>query len=149
MLAYCTGGLVLDVPAKSLPSLVDWTLKEAKLGQPKLSGPGKDADPLLVLTEAALERYGLPVTLTEEEKHAGRIPEGHKVIKQLARGLEADQARLRPVGADLPLRHRLRAGLRAALHPLLERARLPALGGPPGSFRRRNSPACWACTPRG
>lgn len=59
VLAYCTGGLVLDVPAKSLPSLVDWTLKEAKLGQPKLSGPGKDADPLLVLTEAALHRYGL------------------------------------------------------------------------------------------
>ncbi|MFF3516748.1 telomere-associated protein Tap [Streptomyces sp. NPDC002573] len=85
VLAYCTGGLVLDVPAKSLPSLVDWTLKEAQLGQPKLSGPGKDADPLLVLTQAALERYGLPVALTEEERLAGRIPEGHKVIKQLAR----------------------------------------------------------------
>ncbi|MCZ9354759.1 helix-turn-helix domain-containing protein [Streptomyces mutabilis] len=85
VLAYCTGGLVLDVPAKSIPALVDWTLREAKLGAPKLAGPGKDADPLIVLTEAALERYGLPVTLTEEEKHAGRIPEGHKVIKQLAR----------------------------------------------------------------
>ncbi|MEV0982349.1 helix-turn-helix transcriptional regulator [Streptomyces sp. NPDC049915] len=85
VLAYCTGGLVLDVPAKSIPALVDWTLREAKLGQPKLSGPGKDADPLLVLTEAALERYGLPVTLTEEERLAGRLPEGHKVIKQLAR----------------------------------------------------------------
>ncbi|MDX3403414.1 telomere-associated protein Tap [Streptomyces sp. ME01-18h] len=85
VLAYCTGGLVLDVPAKSIPALVDWTLREAKLGAPKLAGPGKDADPLIVLTESALERYGLPVTLTEEEKHAGRIPEGHKVIKQLAR----------------------------------------------------------------
>ncbi|MGW0611397.1 telomere-associated protein Tap [Streptomyces sp. NPDC002788] len=85
VLAYCTGGLVLDVPAKSIPTLVDWTLKEAKLGQPKLSGPGKDADPLLVLTESALARYGLPVTLSEEERHAGRIPEDHKVIKQLAR----------------------------------------------------------------
>lgn len=85
VLAYCTGGLVLDVPAKSLPSLVDWTLKEAKLGAPKLSGPGKDADPLLVLTEAALKRYGLPATLTEEERLAGRLPEGHKVIKQLVR----------------------------------------------------------------
>ncbi|MEU8655065.1 telomere-associated protein Tap [Streptomyces sp. NPDC048737] len=83
--AYCTGGLVLDVPAKSLPALVDWTLREAKLGAPKLSGPGKDADPLLVLTEAALERYGLPVALTEEERLAGRIPEGHKVVKQLTR----------------------------------------------------------------
>ncbi|MEV2211400.1 helix-turn-helix transcriptional regulator [Streptomyces sp. NPDC050997] len=85
VLAYCTGGLVLDVPAKSIPALVDWTLREAKLGQPKLSGPGKDADPLLVLTEAACERYGLPIALTDEERLAGRIPEGHKVIKQLAR----------------------------------------------------------------
>ncbi|MFB7327111.1 telomere-associated protein Tap [Streptomyces sp. NPDC056190] len=85
VLAYCTGGLVLDVPAKSIPALVDWTLREAKLGQPKLSGPGKDADPLLVLTQAALERYGLPATLTEEERLAGRLREGHKVIKQLIR----------------------------------------------------------------
>ncbi|MGW4824858.1 helix-turn-helix domain-containing protein, partial [Streptomyces sp. NPDC004227] len=85
VLAYCPGGLVLDVPAKSIPALVEWTLKEARLGQPKLSGPGKDADPLIVLTEAALERYGLPVALTDEERLAGRIPEGHKVIKQLAR----------------------------------------------------------------
>ncbi|MER7692851.1 helix-turn-helix transcriptional regulator [Streptomyces sp. NPDC097610] len=83
--AYCVGGLVLDVPAKSIPALIDWTLKEAKLGQPKLSGPGKDADPLLVLTEAALERYGLPPALTDEERLAGRLPEGHKVIKQLVR----------------------------------------------------------------
>ncbi|MCX5318040.1 DNA-binding transcriptional regulator [Streptomyces sp. NBC_00154] len=85
VLAYCTGGLVLDVPAKSLPSLVDWTLKEARLGAPKLAGPGKPADPLLVLTETALERYGLPVALGDQERLAGRIPEGHKVIKQLTR----------------------------------------------------------------
>ncbi|MBT2423697.1 helix-turn-helix domain-containing protein [Streptomyces sp. ISL-22] len=85
VLAYCVGGLILDVPAKSLPSLVDWTLKEAGLGQPKLSGPGKDADPLLVLTETACERYGLPAALTDEERLTGRLPEGHKVIKQLAR----------------------------------------------------------------
>ncbi|MFF8609686.1 telomere-associated protein Tap [Streptomyces sp. NPDC015346] len=84
-LAYCVGGLVLDVPAKSVASLVEWTLTEAKLGAPKLSGPGKDADPLLVLTEAACERYGLPVRLTDEERTAGRLPEGHKVVKQLAR----------------------------------------------------------------
>ncbi|MEU5404236.1 helix-turn-helix domain-containing protein [Streptomyces sp. NPDC005963] len=85
VLAYCVGGLVLDVPAKSLPSLVEWTLREAKLGAPKLSGPGKPADPLLVLTEAALERYGLPLVLSEEERLAGRLPEGHKAIKQLTR----------------------------------------------------------------
>lgn len=64
-------------PAKSIPSLVEWTPKEAKPVAPKSSGQGKDADPLLVLTEAALERYGLPVALTEEERLAGRIPEGH------------------------------------------------------------------------
>ncbi|MFJ9634884.1 telomere-associated protein Tap [Streptomyces sp. NPDC101175] len=85
VLAYCVGGLVLDVTAKSLPALVEWTLGEGRLGQPKLSGPGKDADPLIVLTEAACEHYGLPTTLTKEERLAGRIPEGHKVIKQLTR----------------------------------------------------------------
>ncbi|MEV6793205.1 helix-turn-helix transcriptional regulator [Streptomyces sp. NPDC051320] len=83
--AYCVGGLVLDVPAKSVPALVDWTLSEARLGAPKLSGPGKDADPLIVFTEAACERYGLPLHFTEEERLSGRLPEGHKVIKQLKR----------------------------------------------------------------
>ncbi|MET9668435.1 helix-turn-helix transcriptional regulator [Streptomyces sp. NPDC006475] len=83
--AYCIGGLVLDVPATSLPALVEWTLAEAKLGQPKLSGPGKDADPLIVLTEAACERYGLPTQLSDAERHSGRLPEGHKVVKHLTR----------------------------------------------------------------
>ncbi|MEU3465640.1 helix-turn-helix domain-containing protein [Streptomyces sp. NPDC006733] len=85
VLAYCVGGLVLEVPAKSLPSLVDWTLKEAQLGARKLSAPGKAADPLVVLTEAACERYGLPTVLTAEERLSGRIPESHKVAKQLTR----------------------------------------------------------------
>ncbi|MGV9248916.1 telomere-associated protein Tap [Streptomyces sp. NPDC003710] len=84
-LAYCVGGLILDVPAKSLPSLVDWTLTEAKLGAPRLNGSGKDADPLLVLTESACERYGLPLQLAQEERLAGRIPDSHKVVKQLQR----------------------------------------------------------------
>ncbi|MFG3155485.1 telomere-associated protein Tap [Streptomyces sp. NPDC048219] len=83
--AYCTGGLVLEVPARSMPALVEWTLKEARLGQPRLSASGRDADPLLVLTETALKRYGLPVALTEEERLAGRIPQEHKVVQQLAR----------------------------------------------------------------
>ncbi|MFH9177282.1 telomere-associated protein Tap [Streptomyces albogriseolus] len=85
VLAYCAGGLILDVPAKTIPALVDWTLKEARLGQPRLSGPGKDADPLLVLSEAACRRYGLPTHLTDEERLAGRLPESHKVVRQLAR----------------------------------------------------------------
>ncbi|MER6089648.1 telomere-associated protein Tap [Streptomyces bluensis] len=83
--AYCVGGLVLDVPAKSLPALVEWTLSEAQLGAERLHGSGKDGDPLLVLTDAALERYGLPVTLSESERLAGRLPDGHKVLKQLDR----------------------------------------------------------------
>jgi transcriptional regulator with XRE-family HTH domain len=83
--AYCVGGLVLDVPAKSLPALVEWTLSEAKLGAPRLNRNGQDADPLIVLTEAACERYGLPVRLGDDERRAGRLPEGHKVIRQLER----------------------------------------------------------------
>ncbi|MFE2038621.1 telomere-associated protein Tap [Streptomyces scopuliridis] len=83
--AYCVGGLVLDVPAKSLPALVDWALNEARLGAPRLVHNGSDADPLIVLTESACERYGLPVRLSQEERLSGRLPEGHKVIKQLER----------------------------------------------------------------
>jgi DNA-binding transcriptional regulator YiaG len=82
---YGIGGLILDVPAKSLPALVEWTLAEAQLGAEKLHGCGKDADPLLVLTQAAWERYGLPAALSEAERLAGRLAEGHKVIKQLDR----------------------------------------------------------------
>ncbi|MEV5433182.1 helix-turn-helix transcriptional regulator [Streptomyces sp. NPDC052701] len=82
---YGIGGLILDVPARSLPALVEWTLTEARLGAERLHGSGKDADPLLVLTEAACERYGLPGQLSEAERLAWRLPEGHKVIKQLQR----------------------------------------------------------------
>ncbi|MCX5278208.1 helix-turn-helix domain-containing protein [Streptomyces virginiae] len=92
VVAYCVGGLVLDVPAKTLPALVDWTLTEAKLGQARLHRSGRDADPMLVLTPAALERYGLPTALTPEERSAGRLGDGHKVIKQVERaGLELTQ----------------------------------------------------------
>ncbi|CAL9676392.1 telomere-associated protein Tap [Streptomyces sp. enrichment culture] len=90
--AYCVGGLVLDVPAKTIPALVDWTLAEAKLGQARLHRNGRDADPILVLTASALERFGLPVALSEEERRAGRLPSGHKVVKQIDRaGLKMSQ----------------------------------------------------------
>ncbi|MEU1668518.1 helix-turn-helix transcriptional regulator [Streptomyces sparsogenes] len=90
--AYCVGGLVLDVPPKSIPALVDWTLAEAKLGQARLHRNGRDADPILVLTASALERYGLPVALSEEERRAGRLAAGHKVVKQIERaGLQMTQ----------------------------------------------------------
>ncbi|WP_262371345.1 telomere-associated protein Tap [Streptomyces sp. WAC01526] len=80
---YCVGGLVLDCPAKTIPALVDWTLSEAKLGAPRLHPSGKDADPLIVLTTAAAERLGLPDRL--EDRRGLRLPEDHKVVKQLAR----------------------------------------------------------------
>ncbi|MFI8192449.1 telomere-associated protein Tap [Streptomyces sp. NPDC085946] len=85
VVAYCVGGLVLDVPARSLPALVEWALDEARLGAPRLNGSGKDADPLVVLTAGACERYGLPVHLSQEERLAGRIPDSHKAVKQVQR----------------------------------------------------------------
>ncbi|MGY4966596.1 telomere-associated protein Tap [Streptomyces sp. 900105245] len=90
--AYCVGGLVLDVPAKTIPALVDWTLAEGRLGQARLHRNGRDADPILVLTAAALERFGLPAALSEEERNASRLPAGHKVVKQIERaGLQMTQ----------------------------------------------------------
>ncbi|MGF0167543.1 telomere-associated protein Tap [Streptomyces koyangensis] len=90
--AYCVGGLVLDVPAMTIPALVDWTLSEARLGQARLHRYGRDADPILVLTASALERYGLPAALSEEERRAGRLPAGHKVVKQIEKaGLQMSQ----------------------------------------------------------
>ncbi|WP_326743354.1 telomere-associated protein Tap [Streptomyces sp. NBC_01768] len=95
--AYCAGGLVLDVPAKTIPALVDWTLTEARLGQARLHRNGRDADPILVLTASALERYGLPAALSEEERRASRLPDSHKVVKQIQRaGLQLTQRGLGP-----------------------------------------------------
>ncbi|MFC9227760.1 telomere-associated protein Tap [Streptomyces decoyicus] len=81
--AYCVGGLVLDCPAKTFPALVDWALSEAKLGAPRLNRNGKDADPLIVLTDTAAERLGLPAVL--EDRRGLRLAEDHKVVKQLAK----------------------------------------------------------------
>lgn len=80
---YCVGGLVLDCPATTLPALVAWTLTEAKLGAPRLHRSGKDSDPLIVLTAAATELFGLPAEL--EDRRGLRLPDDHPVIKQLAR----------------------------------------------------------------
>ncbi|NUK02248.1 helix-turn-helix transcriptional regulator [Streptomyces lunaelactis] len=81
--AYCVGGLVLDCPAKDIASLVEWTLTEAKLGAPRLHRNGKDADPLIVLTEAAAERLGLPAVL--EDRRGLRLSEDHKAVRQITR----------------------------------------------------------------
>ncbi|OEJ23767.1 transcriptional regulator [Streptomyces agglomeratus] len=81
--AYCVGGLVLDCPATTVPALVEWTLTEARLGAPRLNRNGRDADPLVVITAAAAERLGLPEGL--EDRRGLRLPEDHKVNKQIAR----------------------------------------------------------------
>ncbi|MGW8062693.1 hypothetical protein ACVV2G_10530 [Streptomyces ziwulingensis] len=51
VVGHGTGGLILGVPAKTLPALVERTLPEALLGTEGLHGSGNDGDPLLVLTE--------------------------------------------------------------------------------------------------
>ncbi|MDQ0792269.1 DNA-binding transcriptional regulator [Streptomyces sp. B1I3] len=80
---YCSGGLVLECPATTLPAVVEWVLAEAGLGAPRLHRWGKDSDPLIVLTAAAAERLGLPAVL--EDRKNLRLPDDHKVVKQLHR----------------------------------------------------------------
>ncbi|WP_405593820.1 helix-turn-helix domain-containing protein [Streptomyces sp. NBC_01410] len=81
--AYCLGGVLLECPAATIPQLVDWVLKESGIGQPKLHRHGKDSDPLMVLTAAAAERFGLPEQL--QDRRGLRLAEDHPVIKQLAK----------------------------------------------------------------
>jgi DNA-binding transcriptional regulator YiaG len=80
---YCAGGLVLECPAGTVPELVEWTLAEAKLGASRLHRSGKDSDPLIVVTAAAAVRLGLPERL--EDRRSMRLPEDHKVVKQITR----------------------------------------------------------------
>ncbi|MFJ5549824.1 telomere-associated protein Tap [Streptomyces sp. NPDC093225] len=80
--AHAPGGLLLDCPAKDLPSLLTWALG-AGLGTPRLHPNGKDADPLLVLTAPAAERFGLPLEL--EDRRALRLPDAHPVVKGLTK----------------------------------------------------------------
>ncbi len=81
--AYGAGGLVLDCPATTVSALVAWTLSEAGIGAGRLHRHGKDADPLVVLTAAAAERFGLPGRL--EDRRGLRLPEDHPVVEELAR----------------------------------------------------------------
>lgn len=81
--AYCVGGLVLECPAKDIPALVEWALTDARLGASRLDRNGRDSDPLIVLTESAALRLGLPAVL--EDRRGLRLPDDHRVNKQIAR----------------------------------------------------------------
>jgi hypothetical protein len=84
--AYGVGGIVLDCPARTVPELVEWTLKESGLGAPKLNRYGKDSDPLIVLTAAAAVKLGLPERLEgHEQRRSLRLPADHPVVKQVTR----------------------------------------------------------------
>ncbi|MFJ5611374.1 telomere-associated protein Tap [Streptomyces sp. NPDC093221] len=81
--AYCVGGLVLECPADDIPSLVQWALTDARLGAARLHRSGKDADPLVVLTESATTRFGLPAELAD--RRGLRLPEDHEAVRRVAR----------------------------------------------------------------
>jgi transcriptional regulator with XRE-family HTH domain len=78
---YCTGGLVLETPAETVPQLVEWTLAEAGLGAPRLHRHGQDTDPLIVVTAAAAARLGLPPRL--EDRRGLRLPEDHPAVREV------------------------------------------------------------------
>ncbi|HSA50541.1 MAG TPA: transcriptional regulator, partial [Yinghuangia sp.] len=84
--AYCPGGVVLDCPATTVPELVEWTLAESGIGAARLHRHGRDSDPLIVLTEAAAVRLGLPARLEgAEARRSLRLPDDHPVVKQIGK----------------------------------------------------------------
>ncbi|WP_331751646.1 helix-turn-helix domain-containing protein (plasmid) [Streptomyces sp. NBC_00723] len=84
--AYGVDGIVLDCPARTIPELVEWTLKESGLGAPKLHRNGKDSDPLIVLTAAAAVKLGLPERLEgHEQRRSLRLSADHAVVKEVAK----------------------------------------------------------------
>ena len=101
--------------------------------QPKLTGPGKDADPLIVLTAgrrwnaAACRRPGGPA-----RPAAARGPHGHQAARRSR--VEVDEARVRPVGADLPPGAGLGAAMRAAVQSCPGTRSTPAPGATAGQL---------------
>ncbi|WP_262386876.1 telomere-associated protein Tap [Streptomyces sp. TRM49041] len=84
--AYCVGGLVLECPASTIPQLVEWTLGESGIGAPRLHRHGRDSDPLIVLTESAAVRFGLPPRLEgPEARRSLRLPQDHPVVQQITK----------------------------------------------------------------
>ncbi|MEU9731431.1 helix-turn-helix transcriptional regulator [Streptomyces sp. NPDC048002] len=84
--AYGIDGIVLDCPARTVPELVEWTLRESGLGAAQLHRYGKDSDPLVVLTASAAVRLGLPERLEgHEQRRSLRLPADHPVVKQVTK----------------------------------------------------------------
>ncbi|MFF4053917.1 telomere-associated protein Tap [Streptomyces chartreusis] len=84
--AYGIDGIVLDCPARTIPQLVEWTLRESGLGAARLHRYGRDSDPLIVLTAAAAVKLGLPERLEgHEQRRSLRLPADHPVVKQVGR----------------------------------------------------------------
>ncbi|MCX5264713.1 helix-turn-helix domain-containing protein [Streptomyces sp. NBC_00199] len=84
--AYGTDGIVLHCPARTVPELVDWALRESGLGAAKLNRHGKDSDPLIVLTASAAVKLGLPERLEgHEQRRSLRLPADHPVVKQVTK----------------------------------------------------------------
>ncbi|MGA5699624.1 telomere-associated protein Tap [Peterkaempfera bronchialis] len=80
--AHLADGRTLPCPAGTVPALADWALTTAGIGAARLHRSGKDGDPLVVLTAAAAQRLGLPPEL--QDRRTLRLPENHRVVKQLA-----------------------------------------------------------------
>ncbi|MFI9460933.1 telomere-associated protein Tap [Streptomyces xiamenensis] len=78
--AHTADGRTLHCPAATVTDLVEWALG-AGIGQERLHRHGRDADPLVVLTEAAAERLGLPARLTDRRNL--RLPEDHPAVRDL------------------------------------------------------------------
>lgn len=80
--AYGAGGLVLQCPATSLVTLVEWTLTQGRLGAPKLDPHTRNhQDPVVVLTPGASTRLGLPDRL--EDRARLRLPEDHPAVTEI------------------------------------------------------------------
>jgi DNA-binding transcriptional regulator YiaG len=84
--AYGVGGVMLNCPATTVPELVEWTLSDAGIGAERLHRHGRDSDPLVVLTESAAVRLGLPARLEgAEARRSLRLPDDHPAVKQVAK----------------------------------------------------------------
>ncbi|MFD9593139.1 telomere-associated protein Tap [Kitasatospora sp. NPDC059973] len=82
LVAYRPDVQLVELPGEvvDLATAAEWALAYG-LGAPGLGQFGEDFGPLLVLTEAATERLGLPVRL--EDRRNLRLPEDHPARKAL------------------------------------------------------------------